>query len=190
MGAAAVGLYLFGPRRSGPAGNLVGAESQVGRTVTPVAPIATQVPTAVPTPAAVEVELFVDPPAEVEVDGQSLGRVQSTKLTLTVGKHTFRQRIPAYREATQEVEVTAAGQRVTLHLPPFGLLTVVNDFGVAVQGATVYLDGNLLGPLPVRDRKVEAGAHELRVVWLDGSEYRAGLEVTAATQQTKVVRPQ
>ena len=42
----------------------------------------------------------------------------------------------------------------------------------------------------LRDRKVEAGAHELRVVWLDGSEYRTGLEVTAATQQTKVVRPQ
>jgi hypothetical protein len=37
---------------------------------------------------------------------------------------------------------------------------------------------------------VEAGAHELRVVWLDGSEYRTRLEVTAATQQTKVVRPQ
>jgi len=86
--------------------------------------------------------------------------------------------------------VTGGGQTITLHLPPFGLLTVVNDFGVAVQGASVYLDGNLLGPLPARDRKVEAGTHELRVVWPDGSEYREQTEVTAATQQTRVVRPQ
>jgi hypothetical protein len=70
------------------------------------------------------------------------------------------------------------------------LLTVVNDFGVAVQGASVYLDGNLLGPLPVRDRKVEAGTHELRVVWPDGAEYREQTEVAAASQQTRVVRPQ
>jgi hypothetical protein len=191
VAVAAAALYYFsGLGRSVPAGNLVSGDSRGSRALTPVAPVATPIPTAVPTPATVEVELFVDPPAEVDVDGQALGRVQSTRLTLTVGRHTFLQRIPSYREATQQVEVTAAGQTVTLHLPPFGLLTVVNDFGVAVQGATVYLDGDLVGPLPVRDRKVEAGAHELRVVWLDGSEYRTGLEVTAATQQTKVVRPQ
>ena len=116
--------------------------------------------------------------------------MQSTRVTLTVGRHSFRLRIPGYREATHEAEVTAAGQTITLHLPPFGLLTVVNDFGVAVQGATVYLDGDLVGPLPVRDRKVEAGTHELRVVWPDGSEYRGQIEVTAASQQTRVVHPQ
>ena len=188
--AAAVLHFFFGWGALVPAGSLVAGESQASRALTPVPHLATPIPTAVPTPAAVEVELFVDPPAEVDVDGQALGKMQSTKLTLTVGRHSFRQRIPGYREATQEAEVTAAGQTIALHLPPFGLLTVVNDFGVAVQGATVYLDGDLVGPLPVRDRKVEAGTHELRVVWLDGAEYRTRLEVTAASQQTKVVRPQ
>jgi eukaryotic-like serine/threonine-protein kinase len=184
--AVAVLYYLSSSETSVPASSLV----QASPAMTPVAPVATPAPTAAPTPVAVEVELFVDPPAEVEVDGQAVGRVQSTRVTLTVGRHSFRQRIPGYREATREVEVTGAGQTITLHLPPFGLLTVVNDFGVAVQGATVYLDGDLVGPLPVRDRKVEAGTHELRVVWLDGSEYRSETEVTAASQQTKVVRPQ
>jgi PEGA domain len=188
--AVSVGLYLSG---SGAAPT--GSTKSPGRTGSLAtgpapSPAVPPVPTVAPTPATVEVELFVDPPADVEVDGQALGRVQSTRVPLTVGKHTFRQRIQGYREKTHEVEVTGAGQTVTLHLPPFGMLTVVNDFGVAVQGASVYLDGNLLGPLPARDRKVEAGTHELRVVWPDGSEYHEQTEVTAATQQTRVVRPQ
>ena len=187
---AAVLHFLPSSGTSVPAGSLVAAGQRASPALTPVPQVATPVPTAVPTPASVEAELFVDPPAEVEVDGQALGRVQSTRVTLTVGRHSFRLRIPGYREATHEVEVTAAGQTITLHLPPFGLLTVVNDFGVAVQGATVYLDGDLVGPLPVRDRKVEAGTHELRVVWPDGSEYRGQIEVTAASQQTRVVHPQ
>jgi serine/threonine-protein kinase len=183
--------YMFGPGTSAPAGSLVATSQKVPLTPSSVpSPLATPVPTVTPTPATVEVEFFVDPPAEVEVDGQALGRVQSTRVPLTVGKHSVRQRIPGYREATREVEVTGAGQTFTLHLPPFGLLTVVNDFGVTVQGAQVYLDGSLLGPLPVRDRKVEAGTHELRVVWPDGSEHREETAVTASSQQTRVVRPQ
>ena len=189
--AATTWWYVSGTGTSAPAGSLVTAGQKGSFAVTPVpSPVATPAPTVAPTPATVEVELFVNPPADVEVDGQALGRVQSTRVALTVGKHTVRQRIPGYREATREVEVTGAGQTLTLHLPPFGLLTVVNDFGVAVQGASVYLDGNLLGPLPVRDRKVEAGTHELRVVWPDGAEYREQTEVAAASQQTRVVRPQ
>jgi hypothetical protein len=153
-------------------------------------PPATPVPTPVPTPVTVEVELFADPPAEVAVDGHWLGRIQSTRVTLTVGTHTVQQRIPGYREASREVDVKAAGQTITLHLPPFGLLTVVNDFGVPVQGAKVYLDGTSIGTLPVRDHKVEAGTHELKVTWPDGAVYRDKLEVGATSTQTKVVRPQ
>ena len=153
-------------------------------------PLPTPVPTPVPTPATVEVHVFSDPPADVEVDGHSLGRVQSAGVKLTVGTHTFRQRIPGYRETTRDVEVKEAGQTIALHLPPFGLLTVVNDFGVPVQGAAVFLDGKSIGSLPVRDQKVAAGPHELKVTWPDGTEYRDNVEVVATTAQTKVVRPQ
>ncbi len=158
---------------------------------TPVAPkpTPTPAPTPVPTPVVVEIQLFVDPPAEVEVDGKPLGRVQVANVQLTVGRHTILQRIPGYREATSEVEVTSAGQTIKLGLPPFGLLTVVNDMGVPLQGTKVYLDGKLLGPLPLRDRKVEAGTHQLQVVWPDGSEFNEETEIVAGRPLSRVVQP-
>jgi eukaryotic-like serine/threonine-protein kinase len=188
-GAAAAWWFLFGPGATVP---VTGALTSAAKPVvsTPPTPIPTPLPTAVPTPAAVDVELFVDPPSEIDVDGKPLGKVQSERTSLTLGKHTLTQRIPGYREETREVEVTAAGQQVTLHLPPFGILSVVNDFNVPVQGAKVYLDGKHLGPLPLRDRKIAAGAHELKVVWPDGAEYREATEVGAASAVTRVVRPQ
>ncbi len=150
----------------------------------------TPAPTAVPAPVKVDVELFSDPPAEVWVDGEALGRIQSTRVTLAVGTHSVRQRIPGYREETREVTVTEAGQTIALRLPPFGLLSVVNDFGVPVQGTRVFLDGAAVGSLPVRDRKVEAGTHELKVTWPGGSECTERLEIAPESTQTKVVRPQ
>ncbi len=53
----------------------------------------------------------------------------------------------------------------------------------------VFLDGRNLGALPVRGRKVEAGTHEIRVVWPDGSEYREPVRISAASSVTRVVRP-
>ena len=135
-------------------------------------------------------DLFVDPPSDVTVDGNALGRVQSARVPITLGKHTFRQKVPGYREETHEIEVTRAGQTIALRLPPFGILSVLNDFNVPVQGAKVYLDGALLGSLPVRDRKVAAGSHEIRVTWPDGAEYREATEVGAASSLTRVVHPQ
>jgi len=153
-------------------------------------PVPTTAPSSVPTPAEVDVDLFVDPPAEVAIDGKALGKVQSAKVRLAIGRHAVIQRIPGYREETRDVEVTAAGQRIALSLPPFGILSVVNDFNVPVQEDKVFLDGRQLGPLPVRGRKVEAGVHELKVVWPDGSEYREAARIAAASAVTRVVRPQ
>jgi len=188
LAAAAAGWWFFvGPGAGGGAAGT--AASVVTPTATPFA-LPTPVPTAVPTPVSVEVELFVDPPADLTVDGRALGRVQSAQLSLTVGKHSFVERIPGYREETREIEVTEAGQAVALRLPPFGILSVLNDFNVPVNGSKVYLDDKTLGALPVRDRKVEAGSHEMKVTWPDGSEYREAIEVGAASSVTKVVRPQ
>ncbi len=192
LAAAAAGWWFFmGPgAASGTAGGLFG-----GVAPTPVPPARptpgpTSAPTAAPAPANVDVQLFVDPPAEVTVDGRPLGRVQSAQVPLPLGKHTFVERIPGYREETKEIEVTGAGQTIALRLPPFGILSVLNDFNVPVNGSKVYLDDKALGALPVRDRKVEAGAHQIRVTWPDGSEFREAVEVAAASALTRVVRPQ
>ncbi len=154
------------------------------------APAASPSPTPTPKPADVEVDLFVDPPADIAIDGKAIGKVQSARLRLAVGRHAVTQRIPGYREETREVEVTATGQTIAMHLPPFGILSVINDFNVPVQGAKVFLDGRGIGALPVRDRKVAAGAHELKVVWPDGSEYREAATIAPASAVTRVVRPQ
>jgi serine/threonine-protein kinase len=190
-GAAALGWWFF----AGPGAGTTTSGLRPGAIPTPVpigppTPIPPSDPTPVPTPVTVDVELFVDPPSDVTVDTRALGKVQSSQLELTVGKHTFTQKIAGYREEAREIEVTKAGQTVTLHLPPFGIISVLNDFNVAIQGAKVYLDGKLLGALPVRDRKVEAGSHEIKVTWPDGSEYREAADVGAASSVTRVVRPQ
>ncbi|MGD1148776.1 MAG: serine/threonine-protein kinase [Thermoanaerobaculaceae bacterium] len=183
--------FLFGPGAGTPIGWLrAQAAMPTPVPAAPPTPVPPPAPTPVPAPVTVDVELFVDPPSEVTVDGRALGKVQSSQLRLTVGKHALTQKIAGYREESREIEVTQAGQTVTLHLPPFGIVSVLNDFNVAIQGAKVFLDGKLLGALPVRDRKVEAGPHEIKVTWPDGSEYREATEVGAASSLTRVVRPQ
>jgi eukaryotic-like serine/threonine-protein kinase len=193
LAAAGAGAWWFlaGPGAAARPRRTLARDGRPAAAPPPAAtPLPTPTPSPVPTPAEVEADLFVTPPADVAIDGRALGKVQSVRVRLAVGRHTITQRIPGYREETREVEVTAAGQRIAMSLPPFGILSVVNDFNVPIQGAKVFLDGRKLGALPVRDRKVEAGAHELKVVWPDGSEYREATSVAAASAVTRVVRPQ
>ncbi|MBZ5589211.1 MAG: serine/threonine protein kinase [Acidobacteriia bacterium] len=188
--AASAWWFLVGPGATAASRGITTGDFKPTALAAFPTPVLSAVPTAVPTPASVEVELFVDPPADVTVDAQALGRVQSSQVSLTLGKHSFTQRIPGYREETQEIEVTQEGQKVALRLPPFGIISVLNDFNVPVHGTKVYLDDKMLGALPVRDRKVAAGSHEIKVTWPDGSEYREVTDVGAASSVTRVVRPQ
>ncbi len=190
LAAAGAWWYLAGPGAAAPPRRTLARGAGPAPTLPPAAtPVPTATPSPVPTPAEVEADLFVDPPSDVAIDGKALGKVQSARVRLAIGRHTITQRIPGYRTATREVEVTTSGQRIAMHLPPFGILSVVNDFNVAVQGAKVFLDGRDLGALPVRGRKLEAGTHEIRVVWPDGSEYRDAVRISAASSVTRVVRP-
>jgi hypothetical protein len=159
-------------------------------TAVPATPVpAVLAPTVVPTPSAVTVALDVDPPSDIIIDGRALGRVTSRNVQLGVGRHVIEQRIAGYRQETREVEVTPETDSLALHLPPFGQLSVVNDFGVPSQGATVYVDGERVGGLPLRDLKVEARRHTLKVTWPNGRRYEATVEVKAETTINRVVRP-
>jgi hypothetical protein len=79
---------------------------------------------------------------------------------------------------------------VKLQLPPFGLLSVFNDFGVSVRETVVLLDGKPLGPLPLQERKVQAGEHLLEVRWPDGGLLRQSVAVPAQGHQRVTVSPQ
>jgi serine/threonine-protein kinase len=157
-------------------------------TPVPTAPPPTPAPT--PPPLPVSTEIFVDPPAELTVDGESLGRLQTITIALMPGEHTFRQVIPGYREQTVTLSVSASEPRVSLSLPPFGMLSVFPDFGVAVRDARVSIDGTDLGPLPQRDRKLEVGRRQLVVRWPNGGEYREEVDIPARSAVRRTVRPQ
>ncbi|MGE5236984.1 MAG: serine/threonine-protein kinase [Acidobacteriota bacterium] len=157
---------------------------------TPLPVQATPAPTPTPAPVKVQVELFADPVSDVSVDGRELGRIQTTTVELTAGRHVIRQRIAGYLEKESDVEVTPETRRVALQLPPFGLLSVVNDFGVPIQGAEVSVDGRRVGTLPIRERKVEAGSHEVKVSWPDGRSFTRRVVVPAAGTVPVVVRPE
>ncbi len=142
-----------------------------------IAPPVEPTPTVPPAPAPVAVTLNVSPPSEVAVDGVALGLVTTTQLRLAPGEHTFHQRISGYREQTVTVNVDASTPTVSLRLPPYGTLSVFNDFDVPVRGSVVTLDGKELGALPIHERKVAAGEHELVVRWSDGREVRTRIVV-------------
>lgn len=196
MVLGALGWLLLGERASAP------GVAEVGTGSLPTPPplptpahgayvLPTPEPTAAPppTPAPVAVDLFVDPPSLVEVDGRSLGKVQFVTVTLSPGRHRIRQVIEGYRDTTTEVEVTPSTRRLNLTLPPFGLLTVLQDLGQPTAGVAVFLDGEELGGLPAMERKVAAGERALRVVWPDGGVFEETITVTAAGHTRLTVWP-
>lgn len=148
-------------------------------------------PTAAPTPppAPVAVDLFVDPPSLVEVEGRSLGKVQFVTVHLVPGRHRIRQVIEGYRDTTTEVDITPTTRRLNLTLPPFGLLTVLQDLGQPTTGVTIFLDGEKLGGLPLLERKVAAGERTLKVVWPDGGVFEETITISAAGHTRLTVWP-
>jgi serine/threonine-protein kinase len=188
-GAAAVAIVAVLLLRSGgptpAAGDALLSAASAART-----PAAVATATATPAPVMVAVELAIDPPSEIEVDGTPLGRQQFYTVNLAVGPHTIVQRVPGYMQKEHRVEVGLETRRLALAMPPFGLLSVAPDIGIAIEGAVVTVGSRQLGSLPIRDRMVEAGTWELVVQWPDGSQYREQIEVPAARTVRKVVYPQ
>lgn len=134
-------------------------------------------------------ELVVTPPAEVEVDGKPLGRVANTTVRLHPGLHRFRFRVAGFLDQTREVEVRSDQPRLVFDLPRFGILNVVPDMDVPIRGTEVFLDGKLLGSLPVSGRKVGVGQHQVEVTWPDGSRFEAQVHVSDTVPTDLVVRP-
>jgi len=142
-------------------------------------PTATPTPTVVPTPALVTVQIVVDPPATLRVDGQPFGsdRVTGGVMQLLPGPHTFTLNVPGFRERTFTREVTAETSAISLTLE-VGMLTVMVDPTRSPPGGVAYLDGRELGPVPLVRHKVPAGEHILTVRWPGfDAPYTAAIEV-------------
>ncbi|HOC44363.1 MAG TPA: serine/threonine-protein kinase [Thermoanaerobaculales bacterium] len=134
-------------------------------TTTPT-PTATPAPTATPTPGLVTVQLVVDPPAALRVDGQPFGsgRVTGGATQLMPGSHTFTLTLPGFPERTLVREVSPDTSTLSLTLE-VGMLTVMLDPTRSPPGGVAFLDGRELGPMPLVRRKVPAGEHVLTVRW-------------------------
>jgi serine/threonine-protein kinase len=136
-------------------------------TATPTpAPTATPTPTPVPTPSLVTVQIVVDPPASLRVDGQPFGngRVTGGAMQLLPGSHTFTLNLPGFPERTIVRDVTPDFTTISLTLE-VGMLTVMVDPTRAPPGGVAFLDGRELGPVPLVRRKVPAGEHVFTVRW-------------------------
>jgi serine/threonine protein kinase len=147
-------------------------------TITPT-PTVAPTPTETPTPAPVTVQLIVDPPAALRVDGAPYGngRVPGGPIELLPGEHTFTLSLPDFPERTITETVTAETRVVSLTLD-VGMLTIMVDQTRAPVGGVAYLDGRELGPVPLVRRKVPAGEHVLTVRWPGVDEpYRKVIEV-------------
>jgi serine/threonine-protein kinase len=134
-------------------------------TTTPT-PTVTPTPTETPTPAPITVQLVVDPPAALRVDGRpyGTGRVTGGPIELLPGTHTFTLVLPDFPERTMTLDVTADTTVLSLTLD-VGMLTVMVDQTRSPPGGVAYLDGRELGPVPLVRRKVPAGEHVLTVRW-------------------------
>lgn len=129
-------------------------------------PTPTPTPTPVPTPSLVTVQIVVDPPAALHVDGQPFGngRVTGGVMQLLPGSHTFTLTLPGFPERTIVRDVTPDSTAISLTLE-VGMLTVMVDPTRSPPGGVAFLDGRELGPVPLVRRKVPAGEHILTVRW-------------------------
>jgi len=137
----------------------------------PPTTVAAAVPTAAPTvlpppsvPGAVHVE-SQPPGATVTVDAQPRGVTPLDVPDLALGHHDVKVELKGYAPATQAVELVTDTPRAELKLT---LARVAPAMGVAdilstPLGATVKVDGAVVGRTPLVDFKLKPGPHRVEV---------------------------
>ncbi len=98
--------------------------------------------------------------AEVWVDGVKVGAVPYTGYH-AVGSHQVRVVADFYQPFVRKVELAEGLTKSLAAKMVAGQGTI--EFAVQPPGATVIIDGNPVGPAPIRVRDLEPGRHELRV---------------------------
>jgi serine/threonine-protein kinase len=158
-------------------------------TATP-APTSTPEPEATPTPAPITVRLHVDPPASLTIDGRPFNNGKKTSggpVSLLPGNHTFTLEVEDFPERVITRRVDGSVETIVLNLD-MGLLTVMGDPTNQLPGGEVFLDGNKIGSLPLLQKKVSAGEHELVVRWPGAEEpYRKVIEIRPTPAQFRLI---
>lgn len=126
--------------------------------------------------------------ATVELDDQPLVVENGTaQKFLPYGKYTYRVQAPNYHTSAGVVEVNdTVKQVVDVHLAPaFGWIEVKDTLGVS--GAQVYIDGDIVGQIPILKRELKSGKHKLRISKPLYKVYEQEFVIT--DNQTTVLQP-
>ena len=101
------------------------------------------------------------PEAEVQIDGELVGKTPIEDRRVPAGKRQLRLSLPDYFDWTGTVEVGADSSEKTVVelLPAFGRLVAS---GMS-EGAVVFVDGEVVGLLPLLPKPVRAGRHLITV---------------------------
>lgn len=84
---------------------------------------------------------------------------------LPYGRYQYKAYCSDYHDIVGIVELSDKKQSLNLNLKAaFGHLSVLDDSRSAYAGATVYVDGQMVGKIPVRDYKLSSGSHEIRIM--------------------------
>lgn len=100
------------------------------------------------------------PDAEVFIDGASAGRAPVERGDMSPGKHFVVVRKPGFAEWKREIDLQDGGQMtLTADLSASGVLKVLSN----VPGATVLIDGQVVGKTPLTLDNVAVGDHLIEV---------------------------
>ncbi|MCS6911825.1 MAG: PEGA domain-containing protein [Myxococcales bacterium] len=125
--------------------------------------------------------------ATVYIDGREQGARGTTsarfRIRLERGPHQLRLELPGYRPLEQTIQVSRnATFTFTLQPAPAILQVRTPAAQDAAQGAEVYVDGSLVGQLPL-DKEVDAGRHLVEVRKPGFKVYSESVEVKSGERR-------
>jgi hypothetical protein len=119
------------------------------------------------------------PDVEVFLDGASVGKTPVERNDLAPGKHFVVARKPGFADFKVEVDLQAGGtQEVAADLRNSGGLRVISN----PAGASVFLDGTLVGVTPITLPDVAAGPHVVEMKLKDHADAKQSINVDGGAQ--------
>ena len=123
------------------------------------------------------------PGAEVFIDGEMKGTVNSTIANVPVGQHVVEVRSAGYAPQTLEVSIAAGEQRVAradLSTQPQKPQTAHLRVVTPVPNAEVFIDGSSAGPAPIDRNDLPPGKHYVDVRAKGYAEWKREVDLDPA----------
>ncbi|MFC1888928.1 SUMF1/EgtB/PvdO family nonheme iron enzyme [Thermodesulfobacteriota bacterium] len=127
--------------------------------------------------------------ADVFIDGSAVGTTPLSMRDVPAGLKSLEVHKEGYYKWTRNVEVLHGQQpRIEAHLEQIriGRVSVVSD---GLEG-TVFIDEERTGPLPLEDREIRIGSHDVRVEFADGDVWEGEVEIIENEVARVEVAPQ